>query len=289
MQLVLRPVNDRFFHEQVLPFLSLCMSDSAKALRSLLGQLVDETSRELGERLLSSHIGGGLGGMEHAPWTALMERLTGQHWAQEASGWRVVGERPGYVGDWDEALHLALMLEDPTYPYAHARAAHGRREGFRRHPVADLGLASLIGGQWDPFPAFPPDRVFSPMGHGGYVPREQYAFADWAWRPAATVSRWHAELESKLLRLLERERERLSPAQPPELDAVRDYFLGRTAEAPALPEALVGPRGFSWVHRIGWMAALLRDAVREEAGLMARMTPALNAQVPPSEGSPPAG
>jgi len=291
MQLVLRPVNDRFFHEQVLPFLSLSMSDSAKALQSLLGQIADEESCLLGERLLSSHIGGGLGGVEQAPWSLLVDRLTGLHWGPGASGWCVVGERAGYVGDWDEALHLALMLEDPTYPYAQARAAHGRREGFRQHPVADLGLASLIGGQWEPFPSFPPDRVFSPMGRGGYVSRQQYAFADWAWRPATTVARWHAQLESKLLRLLERERERLLPAQPPELDAVRAYFLGKTAECPSLPEALVGPRGFSWVHRIGWLAALLRDAVREEAGLMARMTPALNEEpeAPPSEGSPPAG
>jgi hypothetical protein len=291
MQLVLRPVNDRFFQEQVLPFLSLAMSDSAQALHALMGQLADADTRQLGEQLLASHAGGGLGGVALAPWAALMERLTGLHWALESSGWRVVGERSGYVGDWDEALHLALMVEDPSYPYAHPRAAHGRREGFRQHPPADLGLASLIGGQWEPFPAFPPDRVFSPMGRGGYVSRQQYAFADWAWRPARTVAQWHAQLEGKLLRLLERERERLKPGAPPELERVREYFLGKTAECPPLPEALVGPQGFSWVHRIGWLAALLRDAVREEAGLMARMTPKLSeqARASSSEDSPPAG
>ncbi|MET0405210.1 MAG: hypothetical protein ABW123_22540 [Cystobacter sp.] len=271
MDLVLRPVNDRFFHEQVLSFLSLAMSDSARALQALLGELDDDESRLLGSQLLASHIGGGLGGVAQAPWAALVDRLTRLDWVAGEAGWRVRGERAGYVGDWDEALHLALMLEDPSYPYAEARLSHGRREGFRRHPVADLGLASLIGGQWEPFPAFPPDRVFSTLGRGEYASRQQYAFADWSWRPASTVLQWSAQLESKLLRLLERERERLHPLRPSELESVRDFFLGHAPECPALPEPLVGARGGQWARRIGALAALVREAAREEAGLVAHV------------------
>jgi hypothetical protein len=290
MDLVLRPVNDRFFHEQVLSFLSLAMSDSAGAVQTLLGQLDDDESRLLGGKLLASHIGGGLGGVEQVPWVALVDRLTQLQWEPGPSGWRVLGERAGYVGDWDEALHLALMLEDPSYPYTEARASHGRREGFRRYPVADLGLASLIGGQWEPFPAFPPDRVFSTRGRGEYASRQQYAFADWAWRPASTVVQWSAQLESKLLRLLERERERLKPAEPPELEAVRSFFLGHSSECPELPEILVGSRGGSWAQRIGALAALVREAAREEAGLVAHVMRPLNEKpAEPPSGESPAG
>lgn len=292
MDLVLRPVNDRFFHEQVLSFLSLAMSDSARALQALLSHLDDEECHRLGGQLLASHMGGGLGGVKQAPWLELVDRLTRSQWAPGGSGWRVLGERSGYVGDWDETLHLALMLEDPSYPYIQARASHGRREGFRRYPVADMGLASLIGGQWEPFPAFPPDRVFSSTepGRGEYASRQQYAFADWAWRPANTVAQWSEQLESKLLRLLERERERLQPTEPPELAGVRAFFLGQAAECPALPESLVGPRGSNWAQRIGALATLVREAARAEAGLVAHVMRPLNAKpVAAPSGESPAG
>jgi hypothetical protein len=264
MELVLRPVNDRFFHEQVLPFLARAMSDSAQALESLQGQLADEQGRLLCERLLSSHIGGGLGGLEQEPWAELVERLTFLQWEPGASGWEVVGQRVGYAGDWDEALHLALMLEDPTYPYWDARASHGRRDGFRQHPVADLGLASLIGGQWEPFPAFPPDRVFSTQGRGEYVPREQYAFADWAWRPARTVAHWHVNLERKLQRLLAREKERLAPVELSEADEVLAYWLGKAPQPPALTVAFsgLGQRSASWIQELGVLTSHVREAAQ---------------------------
>lgn len=290
MDLVLRPVNDRFFHEHVLSFLSLAMSDSASALQTLLGQLDDGESSLLAGKLLASHIGGGLGGVEQTSWVALVDRLTRMQWAPGPSGWRVLGERAGYVGDWDESLHLALMLEDPSYPYAQARASHGRREGFRRYPVADLGLASLIGGQWEPFPSFPPDRVFSTLGRGEYASRQQYAFADWAWRPASTVAQWSAQLESKLERLLARERERLESTQPPEWEAVRAWLLGQSTECPVVSEPLAGPQGGAWVERIGQLAALVREAAREESGLVAHVIRPLN-ETPEGEssGESPAG
>ncbi|HEX8441839.1 hypothetical protein [Archangium sp.] len=270
MELVLRPVNDRFFQEQVLPFLALAMSDSAQALESLHARLADEQGRLLCERLLSSHVGGGLGGVEQEPWAELVDRLTFLHWGPGASGWAVVGQRVGYAGDWDEALHLALMVEDPSYPYWDARASHGRRDGFRQHPVADLGLASLIGGQWEPFPAFPPDRVFSTQGRGEYVPREQYAFADWAWRSAGTVAHWHVNLERKLRRLLARELERLRPVELPESDEVLAYWLGKVPQPPVLTVAFsgLGRRSASWIQELGVLTSHVREAAQARDGLV---------------------
>jgi hypothetical protein len=271
MELVLRRVNDLFFQEQVLPFLSLAMSDSARALQSLQETLADEHSRLLCEQLLSSHLGGGLGGVEQEPWAELVDRLLLSNWSPGPAGWGVDGQRVGYAGSWDEALHLALMVEDPGYPYADARASHGRRAGFRQHPVGGLGLASLIGAQWEPFPAFPPDRVFSTAGRGGYVPREQYAFADWAWRPARTLAHWQVNLERKLRRLLEREQQRLAPLEMPELDAVLGYWMGRVARPPELSVAFsgLGPRSSSWVQELGVLVSHVREAAQQKAGLVA--------------------
>jgi hypothetical protein len=274
MELVLRPVSDRFFNEQLLPFLALCMSDSAQALQALQAQLEDEPSRLLCERLLSTHGGGGLGGMEQELWMELVDQLTFRQWALGASGWRMVGQQVGYAGSWDEALHLALMLEDPSYPYWDARMARGRRDSFRLHPLTELGLASLMGGQWEPFPAFPPDRIFSTQGRGEYVPRESYAFADWSWRPSRTVAHWQQGLERKLVRLLERERERLKPVELPETDEVLAYWQGRAAEPPALTVTFsgLGQRAASWVLELGVLTAHLRQAARDQAGLVALVT-----------------
>ncbi|WNG44252.1 hypothetical protein F0U60_09135 [Archangium minus] len=276
MELVLRPVDDRFFHEQVMPFLSLAMSDSVHALVSLREQLADAETRLRCERLLSSHQGGGLSGVEQEPWAELVERLLFLPWAPGPEGWAVVSPRQGYAGDWDEALHLSLMLEDPTYPYGDARASHGRREGFRLHPGPDLGLASLLGGQWEPFPSFPPDRVVSTLGRGEYVPREQYAFADWAWRPARTVADWNVHLERKLRRLLEREKARLAPVELPELEQVLAYWLGQVSQPPALSAAFsgLGPRASSWVQALGVLTSHVRQAAHEGAGLVIRVVSA---------------
>jgi hypothetical protein len=250
------------------------MSDSAKALESLREQLADEQVRLLCERLLSSHTGGGLGGVEREPWAELVDRVTFLQWSPGASGWEVVGQRAGYAGDWDEALHLALMLEDPGYPYWDARAARGRRDGFRLHPLADLGLASLIGGHWEPFPAFPPDRLFSTLGRGEYVPREQYAFADWAWRSAPAVAHWHVHLERKLRRLLAREQERLRPVELPETDEVLAWWLGRASQPPVLAVTFtgLGERASSWIRELGVLTSHVREAAHEQTGLVAVAT-----------------
>jgi hypothetical protein len=270
MELILRPVNDRFFHERLLPFLSLAMGDSAQALEGLKNSLSDEQTRVLCERLLASHIGGGLGGVEQGPWAELVDRLAFQQWSEGPSGWKLAESQRGLVADWDESLHLTLMVEDSTYPYGDVRASRGRREGFRTHPAVGLGLASWVGGQWEPFPTFPPDRVLTTQGRGAYVPREQYAFADWSWRPAHTVAQWREELERKLQRLLARERERLQLAVLPESEALLAYWLGRTSETPSRSAVFsgLGERAAAWVQELGVLLAHVREAAHGDAGLV---------------------
>ncbi len=176
-----------------MPFLTRAMGDAPGALEWLQGQLGDEPTRFMCERLLATAAPGGLGGLEHEPWMDLVERLIFVPWSEGAGGWVPRSPRAGYAGDWDEALHLALMMELPDYPYANAREARAVRDAFRLKPRGDQGLASLMVGAWEPMPEFPPDRIFSTQGRGGFVPREGLAFADWAWRPERAVVNWHAE------------------------------------------------------------------------------------------------
>ena len=275
MELVLRPVNDHFFQELVLPFLTRAMADSERAVHALLEHLENEQARYLCERLLSSHTGGGLGGLEPEPWAELVDLLAFRQWGPGlGQGWDVVGEMAGYAGDWDEALHLALMLEDATYPYWDERQARMRRDSFRLRPLKDLGLASLMAGVWEPLPEFPPDRVYSTVGRGEYTPRDRYAFADWAWRPARTVVHWHVNLQAKLKRLLERERQRLKPVEMPEEEEVLAWWMGQLRHPPSLTVAFsgLGHRAPAWVQEIGVMTEHLREAARDKAALITLVT-----------------
>lgn len=274
MDLVLRPINDQFFQERVLPFLVQSMADSAAALQRLQEQLADEPARLLCEQLLNSHTGGGLGGVEQEPWAELVDRLTFQQWGQGRGGWQVQGARAGYAGSWDDALHLALMLEDEGYPYADGRAARQRRDGFRLRPEGGKGVASLMCGHWEPFPAFPPDRVFTTLGRGEYTPRQGFAFADWAWRPASAVSQWEHEVSRKLRRLLDRERKRLAPVELPEREEVLSWWLGLCARPPPLTVAFsgLGQQATTWVQELGVLTGHLRKAAQEGAALVSLVT-----------------
>jgi len=160
MEIVLRAVHDSFFQQAVLPFLTRAMGDAPGALEGLAGLLGDEQARFLCEQLGASAAPGGLSGLEREAWAELVDRLVFQPWRQGEAGWEIEGLRAGYAGDWDEALHLALMVEQPDYPYANAREARAARDAFRLKPRAELGLASLVAGVWEPFPPFPPDQIF---------------------------------------------------------------------------------------------------------------------------------
>lgn len=281
MEIVLRPVSDRFFQDAVLPFLTQAMGDASAALEALSQVLGDDESRFLCDRLLSSATSGGLGAVEPEPWAQLVDRLVFLQWREGAAGWEIEGQRAGYAGDWDEALHLALMLESPTYPYWSARESRTARDDFRLKPQGEQGLASLMAGAWDPFPEFPPDQVFSTQGRGGYVPKERFAFADWAWRPSRVVVHWHLNLARKLERLLTREQERLKLPSLPERDEVLAYWGGKASQPPPLAVIFsgLGPRATSWIQELGVIAGHVREAVQEHAALVSLVTKGVNVRL----------
>ncbi|MFP2927955.1 hypothetical protein ACLESO_22705 [Pyxidicoccus sp. 3LG] len=274
MDVVLRPINDRFFHEQVLPFLNRAMGDATRALEALLEVLGDGQARMLCERMLATAVPGGLGSVDAEPWAELVDRLVFQLWNEGPTGWESSDMQAGYADGWDEALHLALMLEEPGYPYWDARGSREVRDGIRFRPLADMGLASLLAGQWDPFPEFPPDRVFSTQGRGEYFPGERFAFADWSWRPARAVAHWQVNLPRKLERLLAREQERLKLPSLPEKDEVLGYWLGKVAQPPPLTVAFsgLGPRAANWIRELGALTSHVRSAALAKQGLAALVT-----------------
>ena len=281
MEIVLRPISDRFFQEAVLPFLTRAMGDASGALEGLVGLLGDEQTRFHCERLLSTELQGGLGSVEPEAWAELVDRLVFLQWGEGPSGWEVVGLKAGYAGDWDEALHLALMVEDPSYPYWNAREARAVRDTWRLRPVADRGLASLIAGHWEPFPHFPPDRVFSTQGRGEYTPNAEFAFADWAWRPARTVAHWQVNLGRKLERLLTRELERLRQPSLPEREEVLAYWNGKAPTPPPLTVAFsgLGQRSTTWVVELGVLASHVREAAKDRTALSVLVTKGLSSRL----------
>jgi hypothetical protein len=281
MDVVLRPINDRFFHEQVLPFLTRAMADAPGALESLLEGLADGQSRMLCEQLLSTALPGGVNAVAMEPWADLVDRLVFLLWMEGPGGWEVGGVQAGYSDVWDEALHLALMLEEPGYPYWDARDSLEVRDGMRFRPMADMGLASLLAGQWEPFPEFLPDRVFSTQGRGEYFPGARFAFADWAWRPSWMVAHWQVHLPRKLERLLAREQERMRLSSLPEKDEVLGYWLGEVAQPPPLTVAFsgLGPRAANWIIELGALTSRVRAAAMAKQGLAALVTKGPNVRI----------
>ncbi|MDY7226916.1 hypothetical protein [Hyalangium rubrum] len=274
MEIVLRPVSDRFFQEAVLPVLTHAMGNAALALEALSGILADEQSRFLCEQLISAGAHGGLSTLEPESWAELVDRLVFLQWSQGEAGWEVAGQRAGYAGDWDEALHLAMMVESPDYPYAHAREARAERDAFRLKPRGDMGLASLVAGVWEPFPDFPPDQIFSTQGRGEYVPRDRFAFADWAWRPGGMVAQWNQSLPRKLERLLTREQERLKLTSLPEREELLAYWSGKATQPPPLAVVFsgLGPRAPGWIQEIGVITGHVREAAQEHTALVSLVT-----------------
>lgn len=274
MDVVLRPISDRFFHEHLLPFFQRAMGDAPGALESLQEQLGDGQARMLCERMLSTALPGGVGSVDADPWADLVDRLVFLHWTEGPAGWEVGEAEAGYADGWDEALHLALMVEEADYPYWDARGARDVRDRFRFRPREDVGLASLLAGLWEPFPEFPPDQVFTTQGRGEYSPGTRYAFADWAWRPAKKVAHWQVNLPRKLERLLAREQARMKLPSLPEKEEVLAYWLGKQPQPPPLTVAFsgLGPRAANWIRELGALTAHLRGAALAKQGLAALVT-----------------
>ena len=198
-------MNDHFLREVVFPAFKLGVIDAAPAIEHLLRHLNDEHTRIGLDLLLERGVEGSFFGLTDEKWTEACYRLLFVEWLRDSEGWSIVSEYNAFAGEWESTLHLALMLEDPTYPYADAVRSRAYREAFFEAPRHKFGLASMICGVWDPVPDFPPDQILTSHGHGDYQPSAGIARADWSWRPIHAVNQWAAQLPNALSRLLQRE------------------------------------------------------------------------------------
>jgi hypothetical protein len=272
MEVVLRPIDDLFLDQVVFPAFERGVLDAAPALEHLLAHIDDEPTQVMLELVLEHSATGSFFGLTDERWSGAVYRLLFHEWVQASRGtWRVAGQYTGYAGPWEETFHLALMLEDPDYPYADDGRAELYRRAFWGQPKKQHGLSTLLCGAWDPMPTFPPDQVLTTEGNGLYDPRAQIARADWAWRPMITVNHWAAKMPSALNRLLDREVKRLAPLDPPERFEVLDFWLGRVPGPPLLAVSFsgLGPRASDWIREIGALGHVVRGAAAKQQGLTA--------------------
>ncbi len=271
MEVVLRPVNDQFLREVVFPALELGVVEAGPALDHLLRYLQDEDTRVQLELVLEHCGNESFFALQDERWINTIYTLLFSEWVRDSEGWIRGGTYPGFAGPWEETFHLALMLEDPDYPYADEERADLYRRAFWTTPKKKHGLSTLLVGAWDPIPAFPPDQVLTVEGGGVYDPQHGIARADWSWRPMLTISQWAARLPTSLMRLLDRENKRLAPIVAPERHEVLDYWLGRVPAPPLLAVSFsgLGPRSQEWIRDIGRIAHLVRNAAAAQHGLTA--------------------
>ncbi|MCA2978818.1 MAG: hypothetical protein INH41_13275 [Myxococcaceae bacterium] len=274
MDVVLRPVNDSFLKKVVFPAFELGVVDATPGLEFLLKHLNDEATRVLLEMLLEHAVDGSFFGLTDHRWSEAVYRLLFFEWLPDSDGWIIANQYMGYAGPWTETFHLALMLEDPQYPYADDEQADQFRRGFWSAPRLKLGLSTLLTGTWDPVPNFPPDQVLTVEGAGVYDLKAGVARADWAWRPKTAVGEWAARMPSALSGLLDRESRRLRPISAPEKHDVLDFWLGRTSEPPLLAVSFsgLGSRANEWIREIGALARVVRKAANAQQGVTAVIT-----------------
>lgn len=271
MEVVLRPSNDRFLTEVVFPAFQLGVVDATPALEHLLAHVADRDTRVLLELVHDNTSRESFFGLDDDRWNQALYRLLFFEWTAWDDGWTCSHPALGFAGPWEETFHLALMLDDPAYPYADDARAAGYRRAFWDTPKKEFGLATLLCGVWDPVPRFPPDQVLTVEGHGQYSPQHGIARADWSWRSTITTNRWAAKLPGVLSRLLEREVHRLKPVSPPEKHEILEYWLGRVPEPPVLAVSFsgLGPRAVDWIRDLGQLARVVRQAAAQQQGLTA--------------------
>src|SRR5690349_21855892 len=119
MDVVIRPVNERFLTEVVFPAFQLGMESSAALYEKVLAAVQEDSTRRVLELLLDKERDGVQ--TESTPhFNELVYPLLFSEWEKSRAGWRIKGEAPAYAGDLEQALHLAMMVEEPRYPYAEA-------------------------------------------------------------------------------------------------------------------------------------------------------------------------
>jgi hypothetical protein len=275
---VLRPVNDRFFDEIVFPVFEMGMVSAQTALTRLRAQVADPHAGVLLDSLIDRGAaeGAALWGLDHDLWFEAVHRLLFWEWEKAADGWRIKAEYPGCAGNWDDFLHVALMLEAPRYPYDDPAAAAAGREKFSGSPPNGVGLASLLAGRWDPCPRFPAHEVLTTIpDRGRFKPGDDLCIADWSYRSAGTVAIWTQQLATKLGRLIRREQTRLAPVEMPEAKELLDFWTGRAPHPPQISVAFsgLGPQADGWIRLIGELATQLRGAASRQQGVTVMVTP----------------
>ena len=288
MNLVIRPVHDVFLEEVAFPAFAVGVVDAAGGLSKLLEWVADERVAWLLGRVLDRTVGGSFFGLVDEEWLELVHILLFAEWERRRDGWHVAREHPGYAASYELALHVSLLLQDPSYPYADAQAAERFREEWLGNVIRS-GPVALIAGIWDPFPPFPPDQVLVTVGRSTYAPPENLAIADWSYRPSHAVQAWARRLDEQLRNLLGRERSRLGPVSMREADELLAYWSGQLPETPALSVAFsgLGPTAGAWVREVGELSRLIRSAAAAGHGLTSLVTRE-GGQVTESEPSGPA-
>jgi len=273
VNVVIRPVHDRFLEDVVFPAFAAGVVDAAAGLGRLLEDVADDRVQWLLSQVLDRTVGGSFFGLVDDEWLELVHLLLFAEWARERDGWHIAREHPGYAGGYDDALHAALMLQDPSYPYGEPRAADRFREAWLGS-VIKSGPVALVAGIWDPFPSFPPDQVLVTVGRSTYAPPENLAIADWSYRPSHAVRAWARRLPEQVATLVSREQRRLGAVTIPESEELLAYWLGRTQAVPPLSVAFsaLGPGSAGWVREIGELARVVREAAAAEHGLTSLVT-----------------
>jgi len=261
VNLVIRPVHDVFLEEVAFPAFKLGVVDAASGLAKLLESVGDERVAWLLGRVLDRTMGGSFFGLMDDEWLELVHLLLFAEWERRRDGWHVAREHPGYAAAYELALHVALMVQEPSYPYADADAAARFRDDWLAGPLR-TGPVALVAGIWDPFPPFPPDQVLVTVGRSTYAPAENLAIADWSYRSAHAVKAWGRRLDEQLKNLIGRERVRLGPLSLREADELLGYWTGQVPETPALSVAFsgLGAASGGWVREVGELSRLIRNA-----------------------------
>ena len=273
MNLVIRPVHDVFLEEVAFPAFQVGVVDAASGLAKLLESVGDERVAWLLGRVLDRTMGGSFFGLMDDEWLELVHLLLFSEWERRRDGWHVTREHPGYAASYDLALHVALMLQEPAYPYADEAAAARFRDDWLAGPLRS-GPVALVAGIWDPFPSFPPDQVLVTVGRSTYAPAEDLAIADGSYRPSHAVRSWERRLDEQLRNLLGRERSRLGPVSLREADELLGYWTGQITETPALSVAFsgLGAASGGWVRELGELSKLIREAAAGGQALTSLVT-----------------
>src|SRR5689334_8618964 len=117
MDVVIRPVNDRFLREVAFPAFHAGATDATVGIRALRSAVGDERMAFLLESLLEDGISGGFFSLDSERWLEAVYRLLFSEWEEAAPrNWQVHREPVGFASSFDESLQLALLLEEPKYP-----------------------------------------------------------------------------------------------------------------------------------------------------------------------------